>query len=973
MFAAPFGRILWKEYRVHRALWLFCLLIGILSQLAVPLLGLNLDLRKTVLYSYCLIFTFLYAIGCGALLFAIEREERTCDWLLSLSAPPGPTLIAKILFAVFSTVALQLAFTVSSSILNAGHREFMFTIRDIAGGFFPFVLLALVWSMLGSLVSRRVMVSIAVMCFAFVVTFVIPLAFVIWLYSHSNLNGQWFIYLPIALIVANVMADVWLGWRWCQGRYLDGSVFEHLEARFQQWCGQVTSRTTPRSRLPARTEYEQSWRRTLQRLIWHERQRDSLHRQLLLAGFAFGILPVILISRMTSWLLLIPAALSLVLPLAMGIIGFGLDANLQQTRFLCNRGIAPSGVWLAKQIVWMTRAFWITSVVLFANACIASALYSKVLPEDEKTMQQMFGVIPNRPELAIWYVLMSYGCGQLVSSVFKGAVIASIFGIIINIAAAYWLHGMVILAVPLWWSQGFPVIAMLIITLWQMKARMLEDHSWLRRIKLASTVVATVAVLMLGFTWHRVAEVAALPGLDPQMNEAWKTALTEQQKSQTLSTDEEFVRSRMDVLSQSSLEKNAKADEINAKADEIVELMKRDLHRLDHQFRPRLASELPSVTSILRRRADEYCRDQRLDKALECYLTGLKYARLFAAHGQLSVMWQTGNESQYEILENAVHWANDPSQTPESIRNAIKTIESELAKFPSATEAIAASYINDRRIIDDPSPAAVQVYLTREKRFSNLSRSELRRLEQRFRYRTRKLSLYQHHYHLVDHSSDELSRLTAQPWERMRLRILITREAEFLFSEITVLESKLAVKPAVVYAIAMPIPVSDTPAKATTNPLLGLAVSSLKNVKEIVLRRKTEIRAALTRMELIAYRLDHGKLPDRLIELMATIDGLHLVDPCSDRFFDYYPTFLLSAGDTDAALLPVSSTGVGIYDDRLSGCIGTWKFNDVASGSFPFGQSMAATFDVSLQRRLQPQDDSAQPSETSVFPIPLKH
>ena len=33
MFAIPCGRIFWKEYRVHRALWLSCLMIGCVMQL----------------------------------------------------------------------------------------------------------------------------------------------------------------------------------------------------------------------------------------------------------------------------------------------------------------------------------------------------------------------------------------------------------------------------------------------------------------------------------------------------------------------------------------------------------------------------------------------------------------------------------------------------------------------------------------------------------------------------------------------------------------------------------------------------------------------------------------------------------------------------------------------------------------------------------------------------------------------------
>jgi hypothetical protein len=35
MFITPYGRIVWKEYRSNRALWLSCLMIGILLQMFV--------------------------------------------------------------------------------------------------------------------------------------------------------------------------------------------------------------------------------------------------------------------------------------------------------------------------------------------------------------------------------------------------------------------------------------------------------------------------------------------------------------------------------------------------------------------------------------------------------------------------------------------------------------------------------------------------------------------------------------------------------------------------------------------------------------------------------------------------------------------------------------------------------------------------------------------------------------------------
>lgn len=76
-------------------------------------------------------------------------------------------------------------------------------------------------------------------------------------------------------------------------------------------------------------------------------------------------------------------------------------------------------------------------------------------------------------------------------------------------------------------------------------------------------------------------------------------------------------------------------------------------------------------------------------------------------------------------------------------------------------------------------------------------------------------------------------------------------------------------------------------------------------VQTIILVRTTAIRAALTRFELLAHRKQHGRLPNRLLELVSTMEDRNLVDPWSNRLFDYYPEFLLSTGNSNSAVLPI--------------------------------------------------------------------
>ena len=105
MFAAPFNRMFWKEYRAQRALLFSCLLIGIVTQITLGFTALHPEIRSDFLLGAASFFPVMYAVGCGALLFASEREERTADWLTTLSIPPAPSLTAKFAFAVASVVA----------------------------------------------------------------------------------------------------------------------------------------------------------------------------------------------------------------------------------------------------------------------------------------------------------------------------------------------------------------------------------------------------------------------------------------------------------------------------------------------------------------------------------------------------------------------------------------------------------------------------------------------------------------------------------------------------------------------------------------------------------------------------------------------------------------------------------------------------------------------------------------------------
>ena len=105
----PLGRLFWKEYRQQRSLWLVILAMGLVLQLAFRVLmsrvasSVSSNELIGVVWGVSLFMPLFFLVGSSAMLFALEREERTSDWLVGMATPPGWTLLAKYGFAIVAT------------------------------------------------------------------------------------------------------------------------------------------------------------------------------------------------------------------------------------------------------------------------------------------------------------------------------------------------------------------------------------------------------------------------------------------------------------------------------------------------------------------------------------------------------------------------------------------------------------------------------------------------------------------------------------------------------------------------------------------------------------------------------------------------------------------------------------------------------------------------------------------------------
>ncbi|NIO14943.1 MAG: hypothetical protein GTO31_13900, partial [Xanthomonadales bacterium] len=71
---------MWKELRLQRAFWIAMLVLTVLLQWVVVGMTPAGPPRTNWLFEVAMVLAALYAVGCGATLFATEHETGTYDF-----------------------------------------------------------------------------------------------------------------------------------------------------------------------------------------------------------------------------------------------------------------------------------------------------------------------------------------------------------------------------------------------------------------------------------------------------------------------------------------------------------------------------------------------------------------------------------------------------------------------------------------------------------------------------------------------------------------------------------------------------------------------------------------------------------------------------------------------------------------------------------------------------------------------------
>ena len=470
-----FWRVFWKEYRVQRAIWIAMAVLTVLLMLSVVEFIRSPDGPR---WSAWIAVGLLgcYGLGCGAVLFAGEREAGTYEYQRALPSDARTVFAAKIAFALLSAAAMfamtgSLALWLNRAMPSAPRmtHEYLPVVPAMLG---LWGAAAFLWATCFSLLSKRV----------------VPAA--ILGVTAASLSMPRLALLSVAPLV---VADLWLGQRWFR---------EHRERyarRGRAVEGPTAAVFSDRIRGPGRMAI-------LGRLIWQQwRQSVWMMVVFCAAIIALASFPanVLLLSMPYSGFPKPLYLLALACVPLLGVCAFLPDQWGRGYRFLADRGVPPRYVWLSRQVVALAPAAVVLPVLLYFAYFLAPEEWSpatwQIIRHPRVAISYVFG-----------YVVLSMAAGQLWSMFFRSGILAGLFSVLSAAVLAAWWGLMMFFGVNWLWSVLPLPLAFLLATRLRTANWLLERNrprAWLLP---ALVLVVPVVALLTAVPLYRIYQIPAL-------------------------------------------------------------------------------------------------------------------------------------------------------------------------------------------------------------------------------------------------------------------------------------------------------------------------------------------------------------------------------------------------------------------------------------------------------------------------------
>ncbi len=419
-------RLMWKEYRAQRLLWIVLFLAAIVIQLIVTDISPGHDGSFVVVT----VIVLCFAAASGSLLFAAEIEERTEGLLRMLPCPTRTLMLAKTGTMLLATLAMAIVLTMTHSvagflvrlvrgpgIVGAGEGpiEAVEVYALLAG-----ILLVFGSAVFASLLSLRVLYAVGLTA-VFAMSAMIAGSLLAATAFFTLVSESGYLHCQLALIaiiglVACVVTPVFLLKSWHLGR-LPRSFLPTTKAPI----GVATIHSSRFSIWKCLLQRIASWpashTRITAMLMWRElRSAVPFGFWWLLTGVIF--VGVVLCTRLYfvaptvfAWQYPFPT-----LPLLIFIHQCGQRTNSDDQRtgaslFLANIGVSPRQVWLTKTACWsavmLTVGFTIAAIdVLGASVFLQPIPFAGAGPITAANVWRLFALVTV-------FVLTLFGSGHL--------------------------------------------------------------------------------------------------------------------------------------------------------------------------------------------------------------------------------------------------------------------------------------------------------------------------------------------------------------------------------------------------------------------------------------------------------------------------------------------------------------------------------------------------------------------------------
>jgi hypothetical protein len=499
-----FWRLIWKEYRVHRPLWLVLLVgtplmqIFFLATFWLFKSGQGHFLTSdeiAIVFGVSFAASFIYVLGCGATTFSIEHESGNFDCQRVLPIRMPRVLLAKAGFALVSGMALTLLVWVLTRGIFGPEAH----ARVVGEWFGPLGLLylfeVLAWSLCASLLVRQPLWSVvAAVCGHALMNYVV-LAALTGAFEHQQFSPfqstTTMVCWRIAVLASLCLADVVLGWLWFEDRL-------RLPRWRIRWKPDFAPSYLASAELPAYVGQRQAgWKRLLW-LSW----RDG--RWLMAAGLAWYGYVFLTLRHPNDWEVLM--LVELVVSFAFGLFTFAPEQWGGRFRFMTERGCWPRTAWLCRQVIWL-----LPILLMCAGTNRMAALYyqnRQPNPEHAAFSLMMASVAP-------W---ICFAAAQLGAMLIRSTAVSIAVGFGLTVMGCLWGGLMTSWLAPTWWAVGsLPVIA-LFVTWLKANDWVEERRDRIARWRTVLSLGIPVSLLLVSTATYRVVQIPVVT-LPPEWDE----------------------------------------------------------------------------------------------------------------------------------------------------------------------------------------------------------------------------------------------------------------------------------------------------------------------------------------------------------------------------------------------------------------------------------------------------------------------